>query len=79
MISAVFTTIYACKKLSKPGISEEIRQLVLKRHVVAILTYTITFLYIPATAIVVVMNFAKEAGPDGNKWWKVFLKLLYFS
>ena len=79
VLSAIYTTVFAYIKLGKPGISEELRSLVFKRHVAAILIYTICNLYILATAIAVVKNDAANSGPSGNKPWKLFLKLLYFS
>ena len=56
LIFAIYSTIFANIKLGKPGISEEVRSLVLKRHVAAILIYTVCNLYIPATAIAVLRN-----------------------
>ena len=76
---AVFSTIFANIKLGKPGISEEVRSLVLKRHVAAILIYTVCNLYIPATAFSVLLKGGKYFIPTNNKPWKNFLKILYFS
>lgn len=79
VVFAIYTTIFAFIKLGKPGISEEVRSLVLKRHVTAIILYTICNLYIPATAIMVLAYPDFDAGKGGNKGWKLFLKILYFS
>jgi hypothetical protein len=79
LVFAVYTTIFAFIKLGKPGISEEVRSLVLKRHVAAIILYTVCNLYIPATAIMVLAHPEYNAGVPGYKNWKVFLKILYFS
>ena len=56
LIFAIYSTIFAHIKLGKPGISEEVRSLVLKRHVAAIFIYIVCNLYIPATAIAVLRN-----------------------
>jgi len=56
LISAIYSTIFANVKLGKPGISEEVRSLVLKRHVAAIIIYTVFNLYIPATGLSVWLN-----------------------
>lgn len=48
---AIASTYYAYSKLSKPGISGEIRALVLKRHIIAVTAYIICNSYIFVTAI----------------------------
>ena len=40
-----FSIIYACIKLSKPGISSEVRKLVLLRHVITMLTFLVVNFY----------------------------------
>ena len=41
----VYSTVFACKKLSEPGISSEVRRLVLLRHVMTNLTWVFVNLY----------------------------------
>ena len=41
-----FSTIYACRKLSGPGMCAEVRQLVLKRHIITIAVYIIAYFYV---------------------------------
>ena len=79
LIFAMYSTIYANIKLGKPGISKEVRSLVLKRHVTAIIIYTVCNLYIPATAFEVLLYGSTHSVKEFNKPWKIFLKLLYFS
>lgn len=43
---SVSSSIFAYKKLSKPGISGEIRTTILKRHILAIVLYLVLNLYI---------------------------------
>ena len=46
MFISVSSSIFAYKKLSKPGISGEIRTTILKRHILAIVLYLVLNLYI---------------------------------
>jgi len=46
MIMGLFSSIWACRKLSKPGISREVRMLVLKRQVSYIIAYFLCNLYL---------------------------------
>lgn len=78
MIFAIYSSFYAYIKLGKPGISVEIRTLVLKRHIIAIILYLVGNLYIFATSVAVVYNGAQGAATV-YKPWKIFLKILYFS
>ena len=41
----IYSIIYACIKLNEPGISNEVRKLVLLRHVMTMLTFMIVNLY----------------------------------
>ena len=41
----VYSTVFACMKLSEPGISSEVRRLVLLRHVMTMLTWVLVNLY----------------------------------
>jgi TRAP-type mannitol/chloroaromatic compound transport system permease small subunit len=56
VVFAIYTSVFAYFKLNKPGISKEVRSLVFKRHVAAILIYTACNLYVMATAIAVIKN-----------------------
>jgi hypothetical protein len=40
------STIYGIIKLSKPGISQEIRRLVLFRHILALFVFNLSYIYI---------------------------------
>ena len=51
MIMGLFSSFWACRKLSKPGISREVRMLVLKRHVSYIICYFTCNLYLLIQAI----------------------------
>ena len=47
--------IYAVVKLCRPGISQEMRTLVAKRHILSVLTFFVTNLYL-ATSVLLVFN-----------------------
>ena len=51
IVIGIYSSTYAYKKLSKPGISSEIRSLVLKRHIIAVSLYIILNLYVFASGI----------------------------
>lgn len=48
---SVASSIFAYKKLSKPGISGEIRTTILKRHILAIVLYLVFNLYIYVSSL----------------------------
>lgn len=45
----IVSIVYTCKKLSGPGMSKEVRNLVLKRHILTTLLYIVSNLYLFAT------------------------------
>lgn len=73
---AISGTAYAWRKLSKPGISGEIRSTILKRHIVAIILYLVFNFYVFASAFSAVIM--KNNDTDGTAW-KFFLKFLFYS
>lgn len=78
ILYAISSTYYAYNKLSKPGISGEIRSLVLKRHVVAVTAYIVCNSYVFLTAIYLV-NYSKSNSFNiDDSWWKILLKVLFF-
>lgn len=82
ILYAMISTYYAYHKLSKPGISGEIRTLVLKRHVVAVTAYIICNSYVFLTAIYLV-NQSKDNSKihlniEKDSWWKILLKVLFY-
>lgn len=59
VVISVLSTIFAWKKLSKPGISAEIRTCIFYRHILAIVLYLVLNLYIYMSSIVVVYQNAE--------------------
>lgn len=53
---AAYSTIYAACKLMRPGISGQVRSLILKRHLLCILLFMIANLYIFLVAITYTKN-----------------------
>lgn len=51
MIMGFVSSIWACRKLSKPGISREVKMLILKRHVSYIVCYFLCNFYLLWQAI----------------------------
>ena len=46
LILTLFSIVYACVKLNQPGISREVRKLVLIRHVVTMVTFVLVNSYV---------------------------------
>lgn len=51
VVSGTFSIVFAFKRLSSSGISQYVRSLVLKRHILYLVLFTLTNLYIVAIAI----------------------------
>ena len=45
VLTAIASIIYAYRKMRKPGISQEVRQLFFQRHVLSIILFFIAYLY----------------------------------
>ena len=45
LIAAIFSIVYTCIRLNKPGVSREVRQLILRRHVVYVIIYLLVNVY----------------------------------
>ena len=72
----VYSTIFACFKLSEPGISSEVRRLVLLRHVMTMLTYILVNLYPLAGFCIATMPRWNQDIPEFNGlFWRI-LKIL---
>ena len=48
----LLSVIYTCRKLNGPGMSKQVRQLVMKRHIIAIVAYLISYLYLIAFQLI---------------------------
>ena len=51
----IFSVVYTCRKLSGPGMSKEVRNLILKRHILTSVLFLVFNQYIFATAIIQVL------------------------
>ena len=82
LLLAIISTIYAIYKLCKPGISDEVRGLVLRRHVLNVLfefSINLYFMY----SLYVVIRFGTEVLEERNASGKEYVaytfKLIYKS
>ena len=77
IIISVFSVVYTCQKLSGPGISKEVRTLILKRHILTIVVYLVSNLY----SIIFVVMMAKDDWANHtyqlDYWYVNMLKLIY--
>jgi len=77
MAVAVGSISYAGYHLSRPGISREVRGLILKRHVAYIVLFIIVNLYWAQLAIIFVKKDLEALKTDN--WFRKMNKLTYFS
>ena len=78
LIISIHSVIFAFRKLSKPGISKEVQKRVLKRHIISIIGFIISQLYVFVSLVFLVLP--HSALPDKNTpGAKVigFLKILF--
>ena len=52
VLTFIVSVVYTCKKLSGPSFSKEVRQLVLKRHVITVVLFLLTNLYFVVNEVV---------------------------
>jgi len=75
-IAAVWSSLFSWRRLTLPGMSSEVRSLILKRHIASIAVYFICNLYVLASSIYDIRHF-KGTGVD--TWWAKILKIMYCS
>ena len=76
LIAAIWSSIFSWKRLTLPGMSAEVRSLILKRHVTSIAVYFICNLYVLVSSV---YSIADYSFPGTNVWWAKLLKLLFCS
>ena len=79
-LTFILSIVYTCKKLSGNGFSKEVRKLVLQRHIITVLLYIITNLYLSINDLV----YLKTSNDDlinvfGSNctWWAKTFKILF--
>jgi len=83
-IAAIWSSIFSWRRLTMPGMSNEVRSLILKRHVASIFVYFLCNLYVLASAIYNITHFCYDPNKLDCKegidtWWAKTLKILYCS
>ena len=80
ILTFILSIVYTCKKLRGNGFSKEVRKLVLKRHIITVLLYLITNLYLAISEIVYLTtsneDLIYEFGSNCS-WWAKTLKILF--
>ena len=76
--SFIVSVIYTCRKLHGPGMSEEVRELVMRRHILQIVAYIITFSYVFSMfyAIAFSEKVADSLLEGHRSWFYKFLKTI---
>ena len=73
----LFSIVYTCKKLSGAGMSKEVRNLVLKRHILTTLLYLVSNSYLFATFFILEIPSWKNTEISLDTWWTRTLKILF--
>ena len=80
VLTFILSIVYTCKKLRGNGFSKEVRKLVLKRHIITVLLYLITNLYLAISEMVYLTasdeDLINEFGSNCS-WWAKILKILF--
>lgn len=74
--AAIWSVIFSWQRLTLPGMSAEVRSLILKRHVASIAVYFICNLYVLVSSC---YNIANYTFPGTDAWWAKLLKVLFCS
>ena len=74
-----FSIIYTWKKLSGPGMSKQVRNLVLIRHILTSVLYFLFNIYIFASPILVLAGNTDFTDYELDVWWTRLLKILFAS
>ena len=79
VLGGIASIIFAYLRLSKPGISESARNLILKRHAASISIYILTNLNIIVTLVYSCfeLKFPNPA-PSESPWWTISLKMMFY-
>ena len=75
----VVSVVYTCKKLSGPGMSKEVRNLVLKRHILTTVLYIVCNCYLFATFFILAMPAWTSSEKELDTWYTRALKLIFVS
>ena len=75
-VLGVASIVYGTLKLCRPGISQEVRRLIMARHVSSILFFTISQLYVQISSVYVTAISTDEV-PDFDNFWVYALKIVY--
>lgn len=79
VLAGIASIIFAYKRLSKPGISESARNIVLKRHAASILIYIMTNLNIMVTLVYSCFGLTfPPTSPSESPWWTITLKMMFY-
>ena len=79
---SIGSIVYGLVKLCQPGISREVRNVIMARHVVTILFFVIGNLYLQAGTVVLFMSTTGSSSgqkvvPDNDSTWVRVLKIIY--
>ena len=76
LVTAATSIIYAQRKLRKPGISQEVREIVYRRHVLSIAGFVLAYSYFFVSAAI---NWKKQGNGqlDIHSWLLALLKIIF--
>ena len=76
--------VYTCRKLSQPGISEEVRYLILKRHILQEVAFLVCMIYVFSCEWIILFQQWDKDSDDivspyesWDNWFSRLLKVLF--
>lgn len=79
ILTFIISVIYTFRKLSGPSMSKQVRNLVLKRHVVTMLVYFLCNIYVFVSFFLVVIKKWNNSGDISDAWYVLVFKILFAS
>ena len=77
IIAFLVSTIYTCGKLRGPGMSKQVRGLVLNRHVATMIVYAVCNIYIYIVPFCMVIPDWRQYLMTSNQWYIKMFKILF--
>lgn len=76
MIFSLYSSITACRMLTKPGVSVELRKLIMSRHMAYTCLYTICNLFVAVRNVIFISEIDDELFND--QWYVWVLSILFY-
>ena len=84
LVTFLYSVVYTCRKLSQPGISEEVRYLILKRHILQEVAFLVCMIYVFSCEWIILFQQWDKDSDDivspyesWDNWFSRLLKVLF--